>query len=130
MKQLRKKNVMYRLLMMLFMVCVTMTASAQKAKITGTVRDPGGEPLIGVSVRVDKTGQGVVTDIDGNYSIEVSSSGTLIFSYVGFETASEKVNGRKVIDVTMKEKSDILNRRWSLVMALWTRKNSPLPFPM
>ena len=52
---------------------------------------------------------GVVTDIDGNYSIEVSSSGTLIFSYVGFETASEKVNGRKVIDVTMKEKSDIVN---------------------
>lgn len=94
---------------MLFMVCVSMTASAQKAKITGTVRDLGGEPLIGVSVRADKTGQGVVTDIDGNYSIEVSSSGTLIFSYVGFETASEKVNGRKVIDVTMKEKSDILN---------------------
>ena len=72
---------MYRFLMMLFMVCVSMTASAQKAKITGTVRDLGGEPLIGVSVRADKTGQGVVTDIDGNYSIEVSSSGTLIFSY-------------------------------------------------
>ena len=84
MKQLRKKNVMYRFLMMLFMVCVSMTASAQKAKITGTVRDLGGEPLIGVSVRADKTGQGVVTDIDGNYSNEVSSSGTLIFSYVGF----------------------------------------------
>ena len=113
---------------MLFMVCVSMTASAQKAKITGTVRDLGGEPLIGVSVRADKTGQGVVTDIDGNYSIEVSSSGTLIFSYVGFETASEKVNGRKVIDVTMKEKSDILNE--VVVIALWTRKNSPLPFPM
>ena len=94
MKQLRTKNVIYRFLMMLFMVCVTMTASAQKAKITGTVRDPGGEPLIGVSVRVDKTGQGVVTDVDGNYSIEVSSSGTLIFSYVGFETASEKEIGR------------------------------------
>ena len=42
---------MYRFLMMLFMVCVSMTASAQKAKITGTVRDLGGEPLIGVSVR-------------------------------------------------------------------------------
>ena len=109
MKQLRKENVMYRFLMMLFMVCVSMTASAQKAKITGTVRDLGGEPLIGVNVRVDKTGQGVVTDVDGNYSIEVSSSGTLIFSYVGFETTSEKVNGRKVIDVTLKEKSDILN---------------------
>ena len=80
MKQLRKENVMYRFLMMLFMVCVSMTASAQKAKITGTVRDLGGEPLIGVNVRGDKTGQGVVTDVDGNYSIEVSSSATLIFS--------------------------------------------------
>ena len=73
MKQLRKKNVMYRFLMMLFMVCVSMTASAQMAKITGSVRDLGGEPLIGVSVRADKTGQGVVKDIDGIYSIEVSS---------------------------------------------------------
>lgn len=63
-----------------------------------------------VSVSYDVIhGVGVVTDIDGNYSIEVSSSGTLIFSYVGFETASEKVNGRKVIDVKMKEKSDIVN---------------------
>ena len=81
MKQLRKKNVMYRFLMMLFMVCVSMTASAQKAKITGTVRDLGGEPLIGVSVRADKTGQGVVTDIDGNFAVEVPSKSTLTFSY-------------------------------------------------
>ena len=73
MKQLRKKNVMYRFLMMLFMVCVSMTASAQQAKITGTVRDLGGEPLIGVSVRADKTGQGGVTDIDGKYSLQVAS---------------------------------------------------------
>lgn len=108
MKQLRKKcdvSVSYDVI---HGVCLS-DSIRQKAKITGTVRDLGGEPLIGVSVRADKTGQRVVTDIDGNYSIEVSSSGTLIFSYVGFETASEKVNGRKVIDVTMKEKSDILN---------------------
>ena len=85
MKQLRTKKVMYRLLMMLFMVCVTMTASAQKAKITGTVRDSGGEPLIGVSVRADKTGQGVATDIDGNFAVEVPSKSTLTFFRENFQ---------------------------------------------
>ena len=109
MKLLTTKNVMYRFLMMVLLVCVTTTASAQQTKITGTVKDSGGEPLIGVSVRVDKTGQGTVTDMDGHYAIEASSSSTLVFSYIGFETANEKVGDRKTIDVTLKERSDVLN---------------------
>ena len=71
-------NVMYRFLMVVLLMFVTMAASAQQTKITGTVKGPGGEPLIGASVRVDKSTKGTVTDIDGNYVIEATTSSNLI----------------------------------------------------
>ena len=88
MKRLHKLSVKYRFLMLVLIMCVGITASAQQAKITGTVKDSGGDPLIGVSVKVDKTNNGTVTDIDGNYAIEASGSATLVFSYVGYESVS------------------------------------------
>lgn len=97
----------FRLVLWVMLLFVTLTASAQQVKVTGTVTDPGGEPLVGVSVKAGSTG--AITDIDGKYSVEVASSGTISFSYVGFETIMEKVNGRKTINVTLKEKNDVLN---------------------
>lgn len=91
------------------MLGVCAPALAQQMKITGKVTDTGGEPLIGVSVRVDKSGNGTVTDLDGKYSIEAPAKSVLIFSYIGYENAKETVDGRKVIDVTMKERQDVLN---------------------
>ncbi|MDD7760013.1 MAG: TonB-dependent receptor plug domain-containing protein, partial [Bacteroidales bacterium] len=109
MKRLTTINVVYRFLMMAFLMCATIAASAQQTKITGTVKGPGGEPLIGASVRVDKSTKGTVTDIDGNYAIEATTSSNLIFSYIGYETKNEKVGDRRVINVTLEEKSDLLN---------------------
>ena len=97
----------FRLVLWVMLLFVTLTASAQQVKVTGTVTDPGGEPLVGVSVKAGATG--AITDIDGKYSVDVASSGTITFSYVGFETIMEKVNGRKTINVTLKEKNDVLN---------------------
>lgn len=97
----------FRLVLWVMLLFVTLTASAQQVKVTGTVTDPGGEPLVGVSVKAGATG--AITDIDGKYSVDVASSGTISFSYVGFETIMEKVNGRKTINVTLKEKNDVLN---------------------
>ncbi len=97
----------FRLVLWVMLLFATLTASAQQVKVTGTVTDPGGEPLVGVSVKAGATG--VITDIDGKYSVEVASSGSISFSYVGFETIMEKVNGRKTINVTLKEKNDVLN---------------------
>lgn len=97
----------FRLVLWVMLLFVTLTASAQQVKVTGTVTDPGGEPLVGVSVKAGATG--AITDIDGKYSVEVASSGSISFSYVGFETIMEKVNGRKTINVTLKEKNDVLN---------------------
>ena len=109
MKRLTTINVVYRFLMLVFLMCATIAASAQQTKITGTVKGPGGEPLIGASVRVDKSTKGTVTDIDGNYVIEATTSSNLVFSYIGYETKNEKVGDRRVINVTLEEKSDLLN---------------------
>lgn len=102
-----RQNSKFRLVLWVMLLFATLTASAQQVKVTGTVTDPGGEPLVGVSVKAGATG--AITDIDGKYSVDVASSGTISFSYVGFETIMETVNGRKTINVTLKEKNDVLN---------------------
>lgn len=82
---------------------------AELASVTGTVTDIAGEPLIGVTVTVPGTATGVSTDIDGKYTIRVDSKGKLRFSYVGYQTVEEAVGARSVIDIKMKEDSEVLN---------------------
>lgn len=68
------------------MACLLLTASplfAQTKTVTGTVTDAQNEPLIGVSVLIQGTASGTVTDLDGNYSISVMPENVLEFSYVG-----------------------------------------------
>ncbi len=101
------KNSKFRFVLWVMLLFATLTTSAQQVKVTGTVTDPGGEPLVGVSVKANASG--TITDIDGKYSIDVPSAGSITFSYVGFETIVEKVNGRKNINVMLKEKNDVLN---------------------
>ena len=82
--------------------------SAADITVTGTVVDENDEPAIGVSVATVGTGNAVVTDIDGNYSIKAPSDGKLRFSYVGYQTTEVAVNGQTKIDVKLKEESTML----------------------
>ena len=92
----------------------TRTAVAQVAqqathKVTGTVTDTTGEPLIGVSIQEVGTSNGAITDIDGNYTLNVSTpSAKLRFSYIGYEAVDIDVNGQAAINVTMKDDSQLL----------------------
>lgn len=83
--------------------------SAQSITVSGTVTDPSGEPLIGASILAEGTTAGTATDIDGNYTINAPSNGTLVFSYVGYDTQKVPVEGRSTINVTMQESSVMLN---------------------
>ena len=63
------------------------TLYAQGGKtVTGTVTDPGGMPLPGVTVQEKGTTNGVATDFDGNFSIQANEGDILEISYVGFQT--------------------------------------------
>ena len=86
----------------------TMPAFSQTKTVTGTVTDVLGEPLIGASVLVQGTSNGVITNIDGKYSIQVTPENTLEFSYVGMQKQAIRVGSQSVIDVQMKDDSQML----------------------
>lgn len=82
----------------------------QEQRITGVVKDTNGEPMIGVTVMVKGTATGGITDIDGNYSVSVSGSkSVLIFSFVGYTTKEVTVGNQKVINVTLAEDSKMID---------------------
>ncbi len=90
-----------KLLTMLLTLSVSVMASAQNL-ITGTVTDESGEPLIGASL-AEKGNErnGATTDIDGHFSINVTSGTTIIASYIGYET--QEVTARNNMTVVLKE---------------------------
>jgi len=75
----------------------------QKITITGTVTG-NGEALVGVNVVLKRTKNGVITDLNGNYSIQVDNQNeVLTFSFLGFETEEHTVGNKTILDVDMKE---------------------------
>ena len=84
--------------------------SAQTHTITGHVVDEAGEDLIGASVAVKGTSNGSVTDFDGRFTIEnAPSKGTLVISYIGFETQEVAINGQDHFEITLSEERSQLN---------------------
>ena len=75
----------------------------QQITVTGTVTSAtDGESLPGVTVQVQGTTQGTVTDMDGEYSLPVAPDAVLIFSFIGMDTQEVPVEGREVINVAME----------------------------
>ena len=85
-------------------------ATSKPRLITGKViNGTDKEPLIGVTVLNPESGKGVITNVNGNYSIEAIPGQILKFSYVGFSDVSIKVGSSNVLNITMNENSTILN---------------------
>ncbi|MCD8262383.1 MAG: carboxypeptidase-like regulatory domain-containing protein [Bacteroides sp.] len=90
----------------LFLLC-SVTAFAQNV-VKGSVTDNDNEPLIGVNVHVKGTTRGVVTDLEGNYSLQVDNGETLVFSYLGMMTQEVRFIGQGVINITLLDDSQQL----------------------
>ena len=99
--QLRLK--LKRLFLLFFLGFLPSLLLAQQIEVSGTVAGQGdGLPLPGVTILVQGTNTGTITDFDGNYSINVNSSDAiLLFSYIGFADQTLVVGDRRAIDVTM-----------------------------
>lgn len=100
---------MRRIFFLLGFLVMAGVAMAQQLQVQGRVTDATGEGVIGAAVQVKGTTQGVVTDFDGNYVLQnVPANGTLVFSYVGYQTQEIPVDGKTTINVLMQEDQQVL----------------------
>ena len=96
-------------------------ALAQNQTVKGTVVDDKGEPIIGASVMVaGEKGKGTVTDLDGNYTLQMPANGKVIVSYIGYISQTVKPGGT----VTLKEDSQNLEE--VVVVGYGTQKKAHL----
>ena len=95
------------LLTLLASLVMSLTAFAQKQHFSGTVYDEAGLPIIGASVVEKGTSYGAVTDLDGNFTVEVAPGATLVVSYVGY--ANVEVAAAPSMRITLKEDSEMLD---------------------
>lgn len=78
--------------------------------VTGTVKDPNGEPLIGVGVMEKGTTHGMITDLDGRFSLSVSGPDAVLeFSYVGYNPVSVAVGNQSNLNIVMSESTQDLD---------------------
>lgn len=82
---------------------------AQTKQLTGTVFDQSGEPVIGATVLLKGTSIGTVTGMDGDFSINVPENGTLVISYIGYQSQEISVIGRNSFNVVLQEDSELLD---------------------
>ena len=88
------------------MLTLGFSAYAQQRSVSGTVKDQNGQPVVGLTVMEQGTSNGVITDQDGRYNINVSSKDAILeFASLGYATVDEKVGGRAVVNVTVKEQA-------------------------
>lgn len=105
-KQTRNKARNF-LILLLFMACGS-SAFAQSKNISGVVVSSG-EPLVGATVVEKGTGNGTITDIDGQFTLSVSPNATLEISYLGFETMTVQVKGKTFLSIELQETVNMLD---------------------
>ncbi|WP_137403626.1 SusC/RagA family TonB-linked outer membrane protein [Echinicola rosea] len=97
---------------------------AQNPTITGTVIDENGETLPGVNILLKGSSTGTITDIEGNYTIDAPAEGTLVFSFIGYQSQEISISGRSKIDITLS--SDLENLDEVVVIGYGTRSKGEL----
>ena len=83
--------------------------STVKKKVSGTVKDVNGDPIIGATVMEGGTTNGTITDFDGNFVLEVTDGAELDISYIGYQTQKLKTQSGKLLAVTLKEDLETLD---------------------
>lgn len=98
-----------KFLLSCLMLLISIVAFAQN-QVTGHVADATGEPIIGANVTVKGTTVGTITDIDGNFTLEVASTdGTLVVSFIGYKSAEAAIKGKSPINVILQEDTETLD---------------------
>lgn len=94
---------------LLFLLCLLPLGVSAQSIVKGIVTDPSGEPVIGATVKVEGSKLGVVTDLDGKFSVDAAPDATLTITYVGMEPKTVKAEAGKTLSITLKDDSKVLN---------------------
>lgn len=113
-----------RMMVCLIGMLLPMCIFAQQITVQGVVKDQTGETVIGASVMEKGTTNGTITDIDGDFSLNMSSNGTLVVSFVGYKTQEVQVKGQKQLQVVLSEDAEMLDE--VVVIGYGTMKKSDL----
>ena len=81
---------------------------SKNKRVSGTVKSTNGESIIGANVKVAGTTIGCITDIDGNFTLEVPENAKLTVSYIGFQTQEIAIDGKSLVNVVLKEDTEML----------------------
>ena len=97
-------------LLFLALMAVTSTVVMAQGKVSGTVVDASGDPVIGASVMVKGTNTGTVTDFNGNFTLpSVPAKGNLEISYIGYKSQSVSLGGKSSFNITLQEDRQMLD---------------------
>ena len=113
-----------RMMVCLIGMLLPMCIFAQQITVQGVVKDQTGETVIGASVMEKGTTNGTITGIDGDFSLNMSSNGTLVVSFVGYKTQEVQVKGQKQLQVVLSEDAEMLDE--VVVIGYGTMKKSDL----
>ena len=117
------KGIKTLLAILLISVCASL--QAQNITVRGIVTDSAnGDPVPGASVIVSGTTTGVVTDVNGNYSITAPADGVLIFSSIGYETMQVPIRSNRTLNVELSPSSEFLDE--TIVVAYGTARKRDL----
>ncbi|MGB4088823.1 MAG: carboxypeptidase-like regulatory domain-containing protein, partial [Smithellaceae bacterium] len=89
-----------------FLLLLCAGASIAQTRVSGKVIDENGDPIIGATIQIKGTGQGTVTDLDGNFTLSAPADGTLVISYVGMKT--QEVSVAPNLQIVMQSASELL----------------------
>lgn len=87
----------------------TSVYAQQEIKVSGTVVDHTGEPVIGAAIQPVGSKTGTITDIDGNFTLSVASNASLKVSYVGYKEQTVKINNQTSLSIVLQEDTELLD---------------------
>lgn len=116
-----------RLLLQILFFLISVPAAWAQTTVTGIVRDASNNnaPLIGVTIQEKDTDRGTITDLDGRFTLTVSSPDpVLIFRYTGYATVEVKLDGRNQVDLALAEEAQLFDE--IIVVGYGVQKKSDL----
>ena len=106
---MKKQIIKYRIVtLIILMSFIPLLAMSQTVTIKGVIKDVSGEPVVGASITETGTSNGIIADLDGNFTLKVSPKATLTISFMGYRTQTVSVAGKTSLSIILEEDTQLL----------------------